>query len=109
MFNSSFEYRVLFFYTIFSLLVAISLVIHALHIYKLSQLLGVPSKYSLISIISISLIIYAVYSWDSISLVFLTLFIYYTIKEFNARALFMLSLLSSMNLYGLILVSLILY
>ncbi|MEM4691458.1 MAG: hypothetical protein QXT88_03815 [Desulfurococcaceae archaeon] len=109
LFNSSLEYRTLFFYTTFSLLVAISLVIHTLHIYKLSQLLGVPSKYSLISIISISFIIYAVYSWDSISLVFLTLFIYYTTKGLYARALFMLSLFSSMNLYGLVLVSLILY
>lgn len=105
----SFEYKLLFFYTVFSLIVALSLTIHTVYIHKLGDFLKTPLIYRFISTISCSLIVYAIYNWEAVTLVFLTLFIYYYVKGFSSRALVMLSLFSSMNTYGLVLVSLILY
>lgn len=104
-----FETRPLFFYVTFSIIVAVSLVIHVIYLYRLSDYLEVPFRYRLVSTILLSSVIYSIYSWEAVSLVFLTLFIYYYVRGLSGRALLMLSLFSSMNLYGLVIVSLVLY
>lgn len=102
-------FRILFFYIAFSLTVAISLVIHTIYLFKLCDFLQTPFIYRVVASFTSTLIVYGIYSWDAIAVVFLTLFIYYYVEGRGLRALFMLSMFTLLNLYGLVLISLILY
>lgn len=98
-----------FFYITLSVASSIALFIHTFLLLKLLNHLRVEGGLKILSIVSPTLLIYLIYSWEAVTLPLLTGFIYGYVKRNYTLAFVNLSILCSMNTYGLVILFLALY
>jgi len=98
------------FYIIFSITMLFIVLLTYHYLLKIMMKLNINEWfYHLFSLLSSSLMIYMIYSWDIVALLFITLALYSLLDKKFFNAMFFIGLFASFNPIGFILVFLILY